>query len=140
MIKKIIFLTFIVFVFGCKSSEINKDLKGDWNVFNIFHEGEDILGNHGSRSAMTSLMRFVSSKYFYISSFDKETIHCQEITFINKDSLVLNNCSDKRIEEKFLINLRKEVSNNGKYEKCYLKLIADKTTIIAEKYTTDFSK
>jgi hypothetical protein len=32
------------------------------------------------------------------------------------------------------------VSNNGKYEKCYLKLIADKTTIIAEKYTTDFSK
>lgn len=136
MIKKTIYLLILILsISGCRTGKrVNENLIGDWNIFYLIFNGENLLNNYDNNSFMTGYFKIMEDGYFIIDNLEGYKING---TILYEDGIILKiiNSSEPRLEGSYKIKLEFEHKNKTK-----MTIMSENTEIYAEKRNIDFSK
>lgn len=126
----------ILLIFSsCTNNKINtRELIGDWNIYYVIYEDENLLNNYNNKVLMTGLFKIGDNGLFVIDNLEGIRFD-GEIIQKNKDSLTIKNANEDLLNGKYSIKLNTE--NESTYT---LNLNSDNIDIYAEKKIADFSK
>ena len=126
----------ILLIFSsCSKNQINtKELIGDWNIYYVIYQDENLLNNYNNKVLMTGLFKIGDNGLFVIDNLE-EIRFDGEIIQKKKDSLTIKNASEDLLNGKYSIKLNTE--NESTYT---LNLNSENIEIYAEKKIADFSK
>lgn len=126
----------ILLIFSsCTNNKINtRELIGDWNIYYVIYEDENLLNNYNNKVLMTGLFKIGDNGLFVIDNLEGIRFD-GEIIQKNKDSLTIKNANEDLLNGKYSIKLNTE--NESTYT---LNLNSDNIEIYAEKKIADFSK
>ena len=120
---------------SCSNNKINtKELIGDWNIYYVIYQDENLLNNYNNKVLMTGLFKIGDNGLFVIDNLE-EIRFDGEIIQKKKDSLTIKNASEDLLNGKYSIKLNTE--NESTYT---LNLNSENIEIYAEKKIADFSK
>ena len=72
MIKKTIYVfTLILLISACGTRKrINENLIGDWNIFYLIHDEENLLNNYNNNTFMTGYFKITEDGFFIIDNLE----------------------------------------------------------------------
>jgi len=134
--KQLYFLLFVL-VFSCnKGKTIPEDYRNNWALYYINIGESNILDNISNKGFITNLMVINKFNKMYINNHQKNIKISADITISenNNDTIAtITNSSDKRLNDIYKVNLRKET--NGNFHTLHLNLKSDRIELYAEKRT-----
>lgn len=136
-IKHIIVFSFFIAIQSCsKQEDIPRQINGHWDLTVLTHDNEDILNKSNSMILLSGQMIFYKKNRFaIIHPFEKTHINgtIDFSLFEEKDSVVISNTDDVRLNGKYFISGGKESRQNGKFKKTYYTLRSNNVFIQIER-------
>lgn len=135
MIKKLYIYALILLISACGTGDrVNENLIGDWNIFYLIYEEENLLNNYNNDTFMTGFFKITENGFFIIDNLEGYKING---TIQYKDGVILQilNSSEPKLDGSYNIELEFEQKT-----KTIMTLKSHNTEIYAEKRNVDFSK
>lgn len=136
MIKKqYIYVPLILLMSACATGDrVNENLIGDWNIFYLIYEEENLLNNYNNDTFMTGFFKITENGFFIIDNLEGYKIN-GTIQYKDGGILQILNSSEPYLDGSYNIELEFEQKS-----KTILTIKSQNTEIYAEKRNVDFSK
>lgn len=141
-IKCFVLFSLLAVLQSCaKPSDIPPEIDGHWSLTIMTHRDKDIL-NSGKDFALPGQMIFYKKNQFgIIHQFENIDIHgtIDFSLFKEKDSVIIYNTDDSRLNGKYLVLGGNESNQNGKFKSRYYIFQSDSTVLQIERNTVTIS-